>query len=48
VLQKPTAAAGEVRASKEYLDKSAKAFLMAEELALVAAARKVTQPNKGS
>jgi Flp pilus assembly protein TadD len=34
-------AAGEVQASKEYLDKSSKAFLLPEELALVASARKV-------
>lgn len=33
-------AAGEVQASKDYLDKSGKAFLMPEELALVASARK--------
>jgi Flp pilus assembly protein TadD len=34
------AAAGETQASKEYLDKSAKAYLLPEELALVASARK--------
>ena len=34
------AATGEVQASRDYLDKSAKALLMPEELALVAAARK--------
>jgi Flp pilus assembly protein TadD len=34
-------AAGEARASKDYLDKSDKAFLLPEELALVASARKV-------
>jgi Flp pilus assembly protein TadD len=35
------AADGETQAAKDYLDKSAKAFLLPEELALVAAARKV-------
>ena len=34
-------AAGETQASKDYLDKSDKAFLLPEELALVASARKV-------
>jgi hypothetical protein len=34
-------AAGEVRASKDYLEMSGKAFLLPEELALVASARKV-------
>ena len=33
-------AAGETQASKDYLDKSDKAFLLPEELALVASARK--------
>ena len=35
------AAAGEAQAAKDYLDKSAKAFLLPEELALVTSARKV-------
>jgi Flp pilus assembly protein TadD len=34
-------AAGEAQAAKDYLDKSAKAFLLPEELALVTSARKV-------
>jgi Flp pilus assembly protein TadD len=34
-------AAGEAQASKDYLDKSSKAFLLPEELALVTSARKV-------
>ena len=34
-------AAGEAQAAKDYLDKSAKAFLLPEELALVTSARKL-------
>jgi hypothetical protein len=34
-------AAGEVKASKDYLDMSGKAFLLPEEQALVTSARKV-------